>query len=121
MRFLANENIPYSAIAWLRHNGYDVSSISEDTPGIPDHAVLEYARNEQQIILTFDRDYGELIFRFGLPIPAGIIYFRFPPTTPLLVAERLIALIKSQVPLIGMFTVADLDHIRQRSLPTSSA
>lgn len=119
MRFLANENIPYSSIAWLRQNDYDIVSISETMPGIPDHEVLAYARNEQRIILTFDRDYGELIFRFGLPIPSGIIYFRFPPTTPILVAERLIALVESQVPLAGMFTVADLDHVRQRPLPFS--
>ncbi|GAA5531538.1 DUF5615 family PIN-like protein [Herpetosiphon gulosus] len=120
MLLLANENIPYSATAWLRDAGYDVLAIGETTPGIPDTAVLQQAATEQRVILTFDRDYGELIFRFGLPVPAGIVYFRMPPTSPVAVAERLVALVAAAVPLVGMFTVVDTDHVRQRALPSAT-
>lgn len=79
MRFLANENIPIPSTRLLRQAGYDIIAITEDSPGIPDTAVLARAADEQRIILTFDRDYGELIYRQRLRSPSGIIYLRFQP------------------------------------------
>lgn len=63
MRFLANENFPLPSIILLRQGGYDVASMTEDSPGMEDSEVLTRASDEQRIILTFDRDYGELIYR----------------------------------------------------------
>ena len=61
MQFLANEDVPMASIRRLRAAGYDVASIIEDSPGVKDESVLSRAHAEQRIILTFDRDYGELI------------------------------------------------------------
>ena len=63
MRFLANENFPLPSVRLLREAGHDVVSISEETPGITDSQVLSRAVSEQRIILTFDRDYGVMIYR----------------------------------------------------------
>jgi len=82
MQFLANENVPVASIRRLRAAGYDVASVIEDSPGATDEAILWQAHTEQRIILTFDRDYGELIYRRRLPNPAGVAYFRFSPSTP---------------------------------------
>ncbi len=62
MRLLANENFPTSSVDLLRRAQHDVSSIAEESPGIKDDAVLARAVQQERLILTFDRDYGELIF-----------------------------------------------------------
>ena len=62
MRFLANENFPLTSVRLLRQAGHDVVSITEETPGVADDHILARAVIEDRIILTFDRDYGELIF-----------------------------------------------------------
>jgi predicted nuclease of predicted toxin-antitoxin system len=63
MRFLANENFPAPSIRLLKELGIEVKSISENSPGIVDEKVIQIAQKEKRIILTFDKDYGELIFR----------------------------------------------------------
>ena len=61
MNFLANENFPLLSIHQLRNAHHDVASVIEDTPGAKDHEVLTRAQKEKRIVLTFDRDYGELL------------------------------------------------------------
>ncbi len=63
MKLLANENFPYKSIYYLRDKGYDILSIGIDNPSIRDAEIMTIAINEERTILTFDRDYGELIFR----------------------------------------------------------
>jgi predicted nuclease of predicted toxin-antitoxin system len=76
MRFLADENFPLDAVEALRQNGHDVAWIRSDSPGIADPQVLERAQAEGRIVLTFDKDFGELAFREKLPAMTGIILFR---------------------------------------------
>lgn len=122
MRFLAYENIPRAAILTLRAVGYDVVSIGEETAGIDDHAILGRAHAEQRIILIFDRDYGELVFRYRLPAPAGIVFFRFAPATIDEPAPQLLDLVAdATITLTGMFTVSDRHHLRQRPLTPASS
>ncbi len=60
-----------------------MASIVEDSPGIKDSEVVARAAREHRVILTFDRDYGELIFRFRqVAFPSGVIYFRYRPHSP---------------------------------------
>ncbi len=118
MQFLANENVPLQAIHHLRQAGYNVVAITEDSPGIKDEAVLARAVSEQRIVLTFDRDYGELIYKQRLPVPAGVIYFRFVPITPQEPAEYLLNLLTIEgLVLDGKFTTVRRNQIRQRPLP----
>ena len=63
MRFLTDENIPQLLVRWLRDQGHDVLSASELTPGEVDAAWLARAESESRIILTSDKDFGELVFR----------------------------------------------------------
>ena len=120
MRFLANENFPLRSVALLRAADHDVVAIIEDTPGMIDTEVLAQAAREARIVLTFDRDYGELIYRRRLPIPTGVIYLRFDPMTPREPGERLLALLMvREITLEGNFTVVERDRVRQRPLPES--
>jgi predicted nuclease of predicted toxin-antitoxin system len=118
MRFLANENFPLPSVRLLRQAGYNVASVTEDSPGIEDTEVLTRAADEQRVILTFDRDYGELIYRLRMPSPTGVIYLRFRPHTPEEPAVLLLNLLQTEeLQFERQFTVVERDQIRQRPLP----
>ena len=63
MRLLADENIPLETVRALRDAEHDVYSATESEPGNPDIALIERAVREDRLILTFDRDFGELAVR----------------------------------------------------------
>jgi len=123
MRLLANENFPLASIHRLRETGHDVVAISERMPGATDIEVLSYAAQDHRILVTFDRDYGELIFRRKRPAPLGLVYLRVPPSSPRQPAEILLSLEKLTVDqgwrLEGQFTVVNRLDVRQRPLPTA--
>ncbi|QIN78022.1 hypothetical protein GBA65_05255 [Rubrobacter marinus] len=118
MRFLADENFPSASTGKLREAGHDITDVAADLPGGDYEEVLARAAGEARVVLTFDRDYGELIFRPGLPTPAGVIYLRFEPHHPGEPAERLLELLDAgSLPIEGRFTVLERDRVRQRRLP----
>ena len=122
MDFLANENFPLSSVRCLREAGHRVVSIIEEAPGSKDKDILKRAHTERLIILTFDRDYGELIYRFGTFLPAGVVYFRFAPATPLEPAEILIdAMERTGLSVMDKFTIVERGRVRQRSLRMGSS
>jgi len=114
MKLLANENFPYPGIFYLREKGFDVVSIGMDNPSIKDSEVMAIAINEDRIILTFDRDYGELIFRHNYKPEQGVVYLRltdFSPVEPGILVEQII---NSKLDLSRALTVVDQHGIRQR-------
>ena len=115
MKFLANENIPFATVLYLRAIGYDITSIGIDFPGIQDKMVLALAHEQGRTILTFDRDYGELIFKHQIKPANGVIYFRleeFAPDEPGKIVEKL--LFGVQPSIHNTLTVIDKNGIRQR-------
>ena len=99
----------------MRELGIEVTSITETTPGISDKEVIQIAQKENLIILTFDRDYGELIFRHSIHNPPAIVFFRFKGTTPTFAGDLLREIIKeSKIQLENTFTVIEENNIRQR-------
>jgi predicted nuclease of predicted toxin-antitoxin system len=117
IRFLLNENVPLASVRLLRQAGWDIAAIIEDSPGLSDTEVMARAHREQRIIVTFDRDYGELLYRRRLPAPPGILYLRFAPLTPEEPGEYVLRLLTNpNITLSGHFTVADRHQLRQRPL-----
>ncbi|HEY8661940.1 MAG TPA: DUF5615 family PIN-like protein [Hanamia sp.] len=115
MKLLANENFPYKSIYYLRARGYDVLSIGIDNPSIKDSEIMTIAINEERTILTFDRDYGELIFRYDYKPEKGVIYLRleeYEPQEPGLLIESIIN--NKEIDLTRALTVVDKNGIRQR-------
>ncbi len=113
--FLANENFPRPSIILLRNNGSLVQSIQEEMPGISDEEVIKIASQHNLIILTFDRDYGELIFRHSMDNPAAVIYFREKGANPVFAGQLLINLLEStNISFKNAFTVIEEKSIRQR-------
>jgi predicted nuclease of predicted toxin-antitoxin system len=115
---LVNENFPAPAIGKLRAAGFDVFSISEEMPGATDEAVLEKARFLGRWLVTFDRDYGELVFLRGLPSPPSIIYLRQEPVSADTPADWLIELLSGNAPQPGYFITLSSTTVRQRALVT---
>jgi predicted nuclease of predicted toxin-antitoxin system len=77
---------------------------------------MEMAIREDRIIITFDRDYGELVYRFGYN-PPGVIYLRLKNFTPEEPAELLQKIdIKGELTFEGFFTVISSNEIRQRKI-----
>ena len=120
MDFLANENFPLTSIRILRQAGHHVVSIIQEAPGSKDEDILARAHAENLVVLTFDRDYGELIFRHKDALPAGVIYLRFAPSTPAEPGEILLNIIENKsLSLIARFTIVERGRIRQRTLHTN--
>jgi predicted nuclease of predicted toxin-antitoxin system len=95
-----------------------VARVAGDVPEGSDQQVLERARREDRIVLTFDRDFGELVFREPSVIPPGLVFYRFVPLTPEQPARLLMDLLDSgEIELSGQFTVLDRVRVRQRPLP----
>ena len=117
MRLFADENFPRPAVAALREAGLDVLWIAETNPGAPDDEVLAQCISTRRTLLTFDKDFGELAYRRGLPSDCGIILFRLTPQTPEEVAAFALAAIGSQPSWAGYFSVVTRQKIRMRPLP----
>jgi len=73
MRFLADENVSRLVIERLRADGLDVISVGETRSGARDKEVLEAADAEGRILITEDRDFGELVIRQRLRVHGLIL------------------------------------------------
>jgi predicted nuclease of predicted toxin-antitoxin system len=120
MRFLADENFPGAAVAKLQAAGHDIVWVRTAAPGSKDEDILAVAVREERIILTFDKDFGELAGRAGLPMSSGVILFRLPMLAPTDVGTTLLARISERTDWGGHFSVIEPGRVRMRSLgPTS--
>lgn len=117
MRLLANENFPLDAVLALRENGHDIAWIREDARGINDKQVLERGQNEGRILITFDKDFGELAFRSKLPATSGVILFRISAPSSQHVAQVAVQAIASRTDWVGHFSVIEDNRIRMTPLP----
>ena len=66
MRFLVNENVTGTVIQELRQRGHDVLSVKESMRSEADDAILARAQTEERIVVTHDKDFGELAFRYSI-------------------------------------------------------
>ena len=75
MRFLADESVDRPIVDRLRRVGHDVAAIAEESPGLKDDAVLARAWLEGVVLITADKDFGELVYRRRRP-HAGVLLLR---------------------------------------------
>jgi predicted nuclease of predicted toxin-antitoxin system len=116
MRLLADENIPLLAIELLRRKGHDVLAIAESTPSICDENVMILAEDEGRILLTFDKDFGELTYRSKPRSSCGIILFRIPLRSADYIAKMIAEVLDSRSDWPGHFAVVEPGRIRLREL-----
>lgn len=116
LRLLLNENFPAPSVPLLRAAGYDVLAVAEAWPGAADAEVLALAVREMRWLVTFDRDYGELLFARRLPAPPAVILLRVPSYRPDEPARWMIELARDELDRLGRFTVFDGRTCRSRPL-----
>ena len=74
-KFLADESVDFRVVKPLRESGYQIEAIIELDPSVSDDEVLELADKLESILLTEDKDFGELTFRLQKP-NHGIVLIR---------------------------------------------
>jgi len=116
VRWLADECVTASLVDVLRQAGHDVLYLTEQAAGSHDIEVLELAMREQRLLLTEDKDFGDLIFRRGRAAP-GIVLMRIASENPRLIEERLITAIEQYGEgLFGQYLVIEEARFRSRPL-----
>lgn len=115
-RYLANENFPALVVQHLRQLGNDVLYAAENMVGAVDPVILQTALAQDSVLLTFDRDFGELVYRQRQPSAPGIVLFRLqhlPPATMLSYVESFLVTAPG---LRTFFTVVSPGQCRQTPL-----
>src|SRR5215510_13835049 len=119
MRIIANENVSGTVIRKLRERGHDVVSVKESMRAASDEVVLARAQSEQRLVLTHDKDFGELAFRYGLSASCGVVLFRLSGLDPDSDNQHMLHVLESRTDWEGHFAVVDHDRIRIRPLLTT--
>jgi predicted nuclease of predicted toxin-antitoxin system len=115
VKLLADENVPRRAILALREAGHDVLSVAEVAPGSPDAEVLRLSAAGGRLLLTFDKDFGELAAQRSGDVP-GVLLFRLAGP-PAVLTARLLAVLASETEWRGHFAVVEPGRVRLRPLP----
>ena len=116
MKFLADECFDARLAQFIRQLGHDVSFQSEAFEGASDKAVLSRAAAEERILLTEDKDFGELVIRLRLPA-YGVIFVRLEGLTLEHKQSRLSLLLKNGAARLPRhFTVVETKRTRFRPL-----
>jgi predicted nuclease of predicted toxin-antitoxin system len=113
MRLLFDENLSARAAREVGEAGHDVSLIAKIAPSLDDRAVLALARTSQRILITFDSDFGDLVFRFGVQPPTGIVYIRMHPIDNSQVSSWVLRALEDWTD--GVLVVVSQDVVRRRA------
>lgn len=112
MRFLADESCDFAAVQALRESGHDVSAVAEVARGAEDSVVIELARSQQRVLLTEDKDFGQLVFAAARPT-AGVMLIRWPVTARGNLGAALVELVGAHGDaLAGAFAVVEPGRVR---------
>ena len=114
MNVLANESVDGPIVERLRREGHRVQYVAEMEPGLSDDAVLELANRDGSLLLTADKDFGELVFRQRRLMP-GVVLIRLAglsPTDKARIVAPVFALRGAELP--QAFTVITPKMVRVR-------
>lgn len=114
IRFLADESCDFAVVRSLRSKGCDVVAVSESLPSAPDREVLRVAVENDRILITEDKDFGEWIFAHKERMQS-VVFIRFPGNARSKLSETVLSLIeKYGTDLVGNFTVLEPGRARIR-------
>jgi predicted nuclease of predicted toxin-antitoxin system len=116
VRWLADECVAAGLVALLRADGHDVLYVAEAASGLSDSDVIMLASREMRLLLTEDKDFGDLVFRRERAVP-GVVLMRIVSESPALKAMRLAAAIERYGEgLFGRYVVIEEGRFRSRRL-----
>jgi len=110
-KLLADENVPIEAVKALKRKGVDIVSVIEFSSGLSDIGVLDLANRENRILITFDKDFGELVVREKVRVK-GLILLRFRPKSPQQIARRIWQILTLQIPVENSLLVVKEHTVR---------
>ncbi|GAA0540391.1 DUF5615 family PIN-like protein [Chitinophaga japonensis] len=117
MKFVADESIDAPIFQKLRENGFDTFSIAEQCPGIRDERVLAIAHESASLLITQDKDFGELVHRLG-KAHHGVVLLRMDGLSPYEKADHCLKEIhRHRDELPGAFTVINKNATKIRKRP----
>ncbi len=115
--YLADENIPLVVIKELRGEGFAIESIPTNKRGMSDKELLKLAYKSEQVLITFDKDFGQLVFKERIQ-SKGIVLLRFAPTSPSKVKSIIKKILEEKdFNPFGKFVVIHETHMRIVDLP----
>jgi predicted nuclease of predicted toxin-antitoxin system len=116
MRLLIDESTGQAVLEYLREAGHDVLAVADVMPQADDREVLERAATDQRILITNDKDFGELVFRVRRTA-TGVVLLRLRDERPAN-RVRIVATLLDQYAdrMAGHFTVATEESVRIRPL-----
>ncbi len=117
MRFLIDESTDARLASHLTALGHDAIFVARShRPGLSDHEVLAIAHNEDRILITDDRDFGDLVFHHRQP-HSGVIYLRLPTTVVDIKLARLDHVLRHYGDRLDEFLVVTPERVRLRQRP----
>jgi predicted nuclease of predicted toxin-antitoxin system len=120
MKLFADESIDGPIVARLRGDGHDVIWIAEESPGIADQDVLARACQADVLLITNDKDFGELVYRNRQP-HAGVLLLRISGANEETKCDLVSQTISQHGAAIeGAFSVLSEHDVRIRIPPTSN-
>jgi predicted nuclease of predicted toxin-antitoxin system len=121
MHFIADENVPRPIVERLRQDGFTVRAVAEQSPGIADDDVLAAAHQDQATLITYDQDFGELVFSRQLPV-VGVVLLELAQLSLNAQVERVALVVAAdQATFAGNLTVVEPGRTRVRALPAGSS
>jgi predicted nuclease of predicted toxin-antitoxin system len=116
-KFLANENMPADAVRAAQTAGIDLVWVQDTIPGARDDAVLATAVADGRVLVTFDKDFGEMVFNLGRAASPGIVLLRPRLRSPAVVVAFTVAVLRQAITWEGNFCVAREGKLRVVPLP----
>lgn len=112
MRFLADESCDFTFVRALRAAAHDVMAVAESAPGAPDDKVIALAHSQRRILITEDKDFGQLVFAAAAST-SGVIYVRYPMRYRTTLGADLLRLVEERgETLFGAFALVEPGRIR---------
>ncbi|MCY3567136.1 MAG: DUF5615 family PIN-like protein [Chloroflexi bacterium] len=119
MRLLADENTHLTIVNALRAAGHDVAWMRLDAPGTDDTDILPLANQQDRTLLTYDTDFGQLIFARGMLSQRGVILIRMTGSIESH-ALRLLEVLDEYGDWSDFFTTVTSERVRRQPLPSLS-
>src|SRR5438309_500077 len=114
MKLLDDENIDRRIVDRLRHDGHEVDWVAELSPSVSDEDVLSRATDANAVLVTEDKDFGELVYRRGLS-PSGVLLIRLEGVDNVAKAEVVSQAVReNEAELPGAFAVVSPEPVRLR-------
>jgi predicted nuclease of predicted toxin-antitoxin system len=75
LKLLVDVGVGKKVEKWLLNQGYDIKSVRDIDPRMPDKEILKIAVSEGRMTISMDKDFGELVYNSGL-LHAGVLLLR---------------------------------------------